>query len=110
MADPGTIKTDYTRDELISLCERAVVPEEHWHDRDSCQSQAGVGKAWALLKAGVPYKVLTSGDCATDDRTVWLEFYPMDFNSFEEGERRGCELIYLPTQARLDGAGGKDWY
>lgn len=103
-------KTDYTREELLALCERAVVPEEHWSDRDSCHSQEGVGKAWAFLRAGVPYKVLTSGDCATNDRTVWVEFYPQDFISFEEGERVGRELIYLPTQARLDEAGGKDWY
>lgn len=104
------LETDYTRAELVDLCERAIVPEEFWHNRDSCHSHEGIGKAWAFLRAGVPYKVLTSGDCATDDQTVWVEFYPRDFNSFEEGDRHGRELIYLPTLARIDSADGKDWY
>lgn len=37
------IKTDYTREELISICERAIVPQSKWWDRDSEQAQAGVG-------------------------------------------------------------------
>ena len=31
----GIIRVDYTREELIEICERAVVAHEHWSNRDS---------------------------------------------------------------------------
>lgn len=40
------------REELIALCERAVVPVEQWSDRDSADAQKQVGEALVLLRAG----------------------------------------------------------
>jgi len=29
------VKLDYTRKELIGICEKAIVNEKNWHNRDS---------------------------------------------------------------------------
>lgn len=31
-------KTDYTREDLIAICERAIVPQDHWRNRDSASA------------------------------------------------------------------------
>jgi len=103
----------YSRDVLVAICERAVVPVKDWHDRDSAGAQEGVGKAWVLLRAGADFKVRTEGNCATDDRTIWVDFTFPGFQAFEWGhdaEFLSHELIYLPTPGRLAAAAGSDWY
>lgn len=107
----ATIPT-YTREDLITICEQAVVPESKWLDRDSHRSQCKVGEAWALLKAGCDFKVLYSGVCATDDKTIWIEIYAEDFNRFEWGREvdKWEETYYLPTRKRLEARPGQDWY
>lgn len=99
----------YTRDDLISICEAAVVPHAKWHDRDSASAQQGVGKAWALLRAGCEFRILHEGTLRTDDRTIWVEFDVRDFNYFELGDM-GTVTVYLPTRDRLADAAGRDWY
>lgn len=101
---------EYTRKELIEICEMAIVPEDKWNNRDSCSAHEGVGRAWAFLKAGVPYKVLRKGSLITNDYTIWLKFTPWDFGSFEYGKRQGNDVVYLPTKARIESANGADWY
>jgi hypothetical protein len=100
----------YTRKELIEICELAIVKESQWHNRDSCSAHENVGRAWAFLKAGVPYKILRKGNIQTSDYTIWLEFKPMDFGSFENGTRLGSETAYLPTKQRIASANCGDWY
>lgn len=102
----------YTRDELISICEQAIVPQHDWHNRDSQRSQAHVGKCWALLKANCNYRVcdrLEDEPCRTDDKTIWLEVDSEGFQYYEIGELR-TDTFYLPTPARLAAVAGKDWY
>jgi hypothetical protein len=106
------VKREYTRDELIDLCERAIVLEKHWMDRDSHSSQKGIGQAWALLKAGCEFKVIIEGELATDDNTVWIEIFSDGFMRFECGDEVGKEreTYYIPTLKRITNANGSDWY
>lgn len=114
-------KTDYTREDLIAICERAIVPQDHWRNRDSASAQLGVGAALVLLKAGCKFVVLTADNqerpsLVTDAETIWLEFYLHNFQWFEYGGDdhpdgyRHEDTVYLPTPARLDVANGGDWY
>ncbi|WP_436702452.1 hypothetical protein [Nocardioides sp. BYT-33-1] len=105
------MKIDYTREDLIAICERAVVPHDRWGDRDTPGAQEGVGKAWAFLKAGCTFRVSTEGKyCVTDDRTIWIEIDHDDFGTRDWGGPGETETFYLPTPARLDATAGRDWY
>lgn len=101
------MKEDYTREELIDICEKSIVPEFHWSNRDSHEAHLNIGSCWALLKAGCDFRVLTSGILSTDDRTIWLEIDAKGFTCFEGGAKQS-ELYYLPTIERLSKGG--DWY
>jgi hypothetical protein len=113
---------DLTREDLIAICEAAVVPEKHWHDRDSQAAHVQVGQAWALLGADCHYKLRLRRDdkedrCVTDSDTIWLDIWSKGFTYFEWGEDstnpkvgREHDTIYLPTPKRLLAANGKDWY
>lgn len=116
-------RVDYTREELIAICERAVVPMEQWGNRDSDSAQTQLGQTWAYLRAGVPFKVCVAPDgstdshyLATDERTIWVLFYDIEgFGYFERGgdepdDGKRTEMSYLPTPARLDERAGRDWY
>lgn len=114
-----SIKTNYTREEIINICEHAIVPEKHWSDRDSQASQSKIGEVWALLKAGCKFKVLVQDSsikgpqlCTTDNRTVWIEINSEGFMYHEmaEEEYKDKDTFYLPTWERLESAKGKDWY
>lgn len=105
------MKTDYSREELLKICKKAVVPNHKWRDRDSSESQLGVGQCWVLLKAGCEFEIKPD----TDDRTIWIQFYVRDFMWFEcsDSDNRGnpheCQF-YLPTKKRLKKMKGRDWY
>lgn len=115
------MKTDYSREDLISICERAVVPECKWHDRDSAEAQKQIGQCWAWLKAGCEFTVQVSTHpakrgCFTDERTIWVEVRAKGFTAFEYGDEDGSgenmdgETFYLPTIARLESRVERDWY
>lgn len=93
-------KTNYTRQELIYICERAVVPANKWRNRDTPDAQSGVGQCFMALKRGDDFMVIASGnsadDCVTDERTIWVTI--------------GDDRFYLPTPKRLDESVGGDWY
>ena len=116
MATGRRVQFDYDRDELVGICEAAIVPMDHWHDRDSAGAHEQVGRAWALLRAGCPFRVRWEpehdGDgCVTSEGTVWVAIEWRGFQSFENGrEWDQEETFYLPTRKRLAEAGGKDWY
>lgn len=98
----------YTREQLIELCEAGLRPQEVWTDRDSEGAQRQLGEAAVLLKAGCTF-VIEKDDPVTDDRTIWVRAWSEGFQYFEIGERRKS-LFYIPTRARLDEVGKKDWY
>lgn len=111
------LRTDYDRDELIEICERAVVPEDKWRNRDSPATQIKVGMAWVLLKASCDFRIMpekpegVASGCFTDTRTIWLEIDRKTFNTFETDRDDRDELtVYLPTPAKLDANKGSDWY
>lgn len=105
--------TEYTREDLIAICEKAVVPVDKWRNRDSASAQTQLGKCWALLSAGADFTVSQTGT-STGGRTIWLDIEWPGFKAFEYGsaDRDVWEsgTFYLPTPARLAEADGKDWY
>lgn len=109
---PEPVKLDYTREELIEICEAAIVPMKDWLDRDSYAAHKQLGECWALLKADVPFRI----DADTDHRFIHVTHYDIEgFNYHEYGEdgTKDIETSYLPTRARLDeiaAKGWKDWY
>lgn len=98
-----------TREELITLCELALVSQDKWHDRDSERSQAHIGKCWALLKAGCEFRPSTEAPCITDEKTIWIEVISKGFDYFEVGNLKK-NTFYLPTLKRLQQCKGGDWY
>lgn len=101
----------YNREELLSICERAFVPETQWSNRDSANTQRQLGECYALLQAGCEFNVLHYGALATNNRTIWVEIFYRGFSSFEYGsDHTDSETFYLPTVARLDKSVGRDWY
>lgn len=107
----SAIKLDYTREELIKICEKAIVQEKDWANRDTESSQCKVGECWALLKAGCDFEVIYEDDlCATDETTIWLYVYSKGFGCFDYGGEKENHHYYLPTEKCLEEANGKDWY
>ncbi len=116
------MKTKYTRKELIEICEKAIVSQSKWNNRDSAESQIGVGKCWSLLKSGCKFEVATkenaTGDCITNEGTIWIQFWVKDFNwgenldyeEYPDGIDSSNYFFYLPTTKRLKDKEGKDWY
>lgn len=103
-------RTTYNRDELVELCNRAIVSHERWSNRDSATAQKQVGELLVLLRAGCPFEVVKEGVWVTNERTVVVKMYYRGFMQFEEGEGLAQESFYLPTQTRLDEANCGDWY
>lgn len=111
------IDGDYSRDNLVAICEAAVVNVEKWSNRDSPLSHENLGLCWVMLKAGCEF-IVTQPDtvaphsCVTDDNTIWLNVYWPSFNSFEYGtdEYDDNRHFYIPTPQRLRERLGRDWY
>jgi len=104
-------RVNYRRQDLIKLCQDAVVPIKKWGDRDCSDAHRQLGEAWALLKAGCPFKILTDKDLKTDRNTIWVEISFTDFSGFEANiDHNASETFYIPTRERLNNNKGKDWY
>jgi len=97
--------TALTREYLIQLCEKAIVDESKWDDRDSSDAQMNIGKVWALLKAGCEYQIASH-----DEEYVNLDISYKDFGSFERSKPKETESFYIPTESRLNHFCGNDWY
>ena len=106
---------EYTREKLIDICERAIVPHDEWADRDTAGTQEGIGKSLVFLKAGCKFEVKTEENtrdgsgCITDDRTIWIQFWVRGWNYFEfpsdeetDGIHNSDYFFYLPTEKRLN--------
>lgn len=109
-------KTSYSREELIEICERAIVPIDKWGNRDSPSAHEKLGVCLVMLKAGAEFTVhrppnIDERGCFTDERTIWLTLQWHNFSDFEYGTKFGeSDSFYLPTPARLDQTAGRDWY
>jgi hypothetical protein len=92
------------------------VPEAKWTNRDSAAAVRQLGDCLALLRAGCDFTIRThensrSGDpCVTDARTIWVDITFRGFAAFEHDGPLENETYYIPTQERIDAAGGGDWY
>lgn len=101
---------EYTRDELLEICEKAFVHTDIWHDRDSYDAQCQLGECYALLKDGCEFKVLYGDNLKTDDHTIWIRITSTGFAWFEYDGAMEQDVYYLPTLKRLEEADGGDWY
>jgi hypothetical protein len=104
-------KPDYTRDDLIAICERAFVPHAKWSDRDTAFAQRQLGECYALLRAECDFIICRGEhDLKTDDKTVWVEITYRGFGNFDYDGDWDVDTFYVPTIARLDQRDGQDWY
>lgn len=112
--DPAVVRTDYSREELVAICERAVVPHAKWSNRDTPGSHEKLGLAWVMLKAGCEFSVHPSSEksgCFTGRDVIWLTIYWRNFNDFEYGTGPSeSDSFYLPTPERLAKVDGRDWH
>lgn len=103
-------KTSWTRQELVDICCRAVVPEDNWRNRDSAAAQSQLGTAMVLLMAGCDFSV------RQESQTLWVRISYRGFSWFEGGydgrddSYLSSDEFYLPTPERLDRVSGGDWY
>jgi len=96
---------DVSREDLISICERAIVPESEWENRDSPEAQQQVGRCWALLRAGCPFSVNRDDNMGT----YWITITHRVYDTFEhDPELREASTFYLPQPERIQD--GHDWY
>ena len=63
-------KKKYTREELIRICEDAVVSCSKWHDRDSHMAQMEISDIHSLLCIGCDYVI----DKNTNENTIYITF------------------------------------
>ena len=79
-----------TREQLIELCQNAVVHHTKWNNRDSYSAQKGIQSVYEGLTAGLDFRIVTkeiSPDYHSDDRTLIVEFLqPIDFDKLKTAE------------------------
>lgn len=114
--EPPSDWSNITRDELVDLCTRALVPQDKWSNRDSAGAQIKIGTARQLLLAGCKWELET--DPKPDANTIWIRIYYEGFNYHEscnpsiddEADYLDDDLFYIPTAHRLAQRVGSDWY
>lgn len=78
-----------TREQLISICEDAVVHHSKWGNRDSYSAQLNVQDVYRGLTAGIDFKVVTKEDDPSyhsTESTLIVEFLqPIDYDKLNEG-------------------------
>lgn len=108
---------NYTREQLINICERAVVPHQKWHDRDSYISQKNIQSVYKGLTAGLDFKIITKEDDPeyhSDEQIILIKFTaPIDFDKLEKGKElkiseredyfRDCDPDYETEMFNGDG-------
>ena len=126
-----------TREELLKICEDAVVKCELWHDRDSCVTQYRLNTIYSFLKVGAEFTtevdknqtiwvtVKTTDeiiklfekelglpiDTIDDYRTIVDPEYSTEMFSKDSPDDYDDEYrTYLPTREKLTAVEGKDWY
>lgn len=78
------------REELIQLCEDAVVNHKKWRDRDSYSAQKNIQSIYKGLTAGLDYRIITKEidkDYCSDESTLIIEFLqPIDLDKLKTGK------------------------
>lgn len=78
------------REELISICERAVVHHSKWMNRDSFISQKCIQSIYEGLTAGLDFKIVTKKDneifYSNDDYLVIEFIQPIDFDKLKSAK------------------------
>lgn len=81
---------NYTREQLIDICEKAVVHHTKWDNRDSYSAQLGVQSLYKGLTAGLDFRVVTkdiSPDYHSNDNVIIVEFLqPIDLDKLQNGK------------------------
>jgi hypothetical protein len=117
-----------TREELIQICEKAIVPQKLWSHRGSELAQKEIGRCWQLLKCGCEFEIRPTNK---PDRLIWeknfieLQFWAHNEEWFDHGDNPHSKsehsgfildseakllLFLIPTTEFLDKAKGADWY
>ncbi len=86
-----------TREQLIELCQDAVVHHTKWSDRDSYCAQKGIQSVYEGLTAGLRFRVVTKKHDASyhsDEKTLIIEFLqPIDFQKLKKAKRLEISTI-----------------
>lgn len=88
----STFRTEpkLTREELIELCELAVVHHTKWDDRDSYLAQKSIQSIYKGLTAELDFRIVTkeiSPDYHSDDDTLIIEFpQPINLDKLKDGK------------------------
>ena len=129
-----------SREQLISLCERAVVPYYKWANRDSYSAQVNIEDAYKLLQAGAEYdaKLDKNGDVfwvnfknlteellkKADSYCLGIDYIDSYKEAVSDEEMFDTEsdvwmalingykeiTCYIPTKKHLEEVNGGDWY
>lgn len=79
-----------TREELIELCQGAVVHHTKWDNRDSYSAQRNLQSIYEGLTAGLDFRIITKEidpEYHSDDRTIIIEFLqPIDLEKLKNGK------------------------
>lgn len=79
-----------TRDDLIQICEDAVVPFTSWSNRDSYSAQVNLQEIYAFLKIGAEYDLSIE-----NEHTIWVTFKNVTKEEIEH-----CWENYLNIDSR----------
>ncbi len=77
------------REELIKICEDAVVSHKKWIERDSCSAQNSVKSIYLGLTAGLDYRIVTKemSSFHSDELALVIEFLqPINMEMLKTGK------------------------
>jgi hypothetical protein len=89
---------------LVDLCDRGLVPESKWKNRDTFLFQKKLALCEWFLLCGCKYTILS-----WDEYYIQICLYAHGFMYFEEGEPEN-EDFSIPSEERLNQLKGEDWY
>ena len=104
------MKINYTKKELIELCNLGEVTYDKWQNRDSYLAQQNLHIAKLTLQGGCDFKISIKEDdkkngYATNEETIWIEIFYDNWENKEEWHTH-----YIPTKKRLEKSKNGDWY
>ena len=97
-----------SREDLILLCERGIVPVEKWKKRDTPAALEQLAICWAYLKAGCDYEVTDFNNSFHDISIFHPTFHTIETQELLTPVELEESTFYIPTQQRLENKSG-DW-